>query len=128
MKKQKWGRVITVASRYGREGGGRPWFNMANSAEISLMKTLSLNYELARANITFNSVSPGGIEIKNTGWDKEKAKNPEKFDKMIDKDFPMGRMGTPEEVADVITFLCSANATLVSGASIPIDGGESKAF
>tara|TARA_Y100000590_G_scaffold389892_1_gene465250 strand:+ start:181 stop:963 length:783 start_codon:yes stop_codon:yes gene_type:complete len=128
MKKQKWGRVITVASRYGREGGGRPWFNMANSAEISLMKTLSLNYELARAKITFNSVSPGGIEIKNTGWDQEKANNPNKFNQMIDKEFPMGRMGTPDEVADVIAFLCSEKASLVSGASIAIDGGESKAF
>ena len=38
MRKQKWGRVVTVASRHGREGGGRPWFNMAKSAEISLMK------------------------------------------------------------------------------------------
>ena len=36
MKKQKWGRIVTIASRLGREGGGRPWFNMAKSAEISL--------------------------------------------------------------------------------------------
>jgi len=128
MKKQKWGRVVTVASRYGREGGGRPWFNMANSAEISLMKTLSLNYDLARANITFNTVAPGGIEIKGTGWEDEKKKNPKRYKNMLDKEFPLGRMGTPQEVADVITFLCSENASLVTGASIPIDGGESKAF
>lgn len=58
MRKQKWGRVVTIASRFGREGGGRPWFNMAKSAEISLMKTLAMNSDLAKDGITFNSIAP----------------------------------------------------------------------
>ena len=128
MRKQKWGRVITVTSRYGREGGGRPWFNMANSAEISLMKTLSMNPSLARDCITFNSVAPGGIMINDTGWEEEKENNPEGFKEMLDTQFPLGRMGTPEEVADVITFICSEKASLLTGAAIPLDGGESSAF
>ena len=82
MRKQKWGRVITVASRYGREGGGRPWFNMANSAEISLMKTLSMDPSLARDGITFNAVAPGGIMIPDTGWEEGKESNPEGFKEM----------------------------------------------
>lgn len=128
MRNQKWGRVVTVASRYGREGGGRPWFNMANSAKISLMKSLSMNPSLGRDGITFNTVAPGGIMIPDTGWEKEKETNPEGFKEMLNKQLPLGRMGTPQEVADVITFICSEKASLLTGAAIPLDGGESSAF
>lgn len=128
MRKQKWGRVVTISSTYGREGGGRPWFNMAKSAEISLMKTLAMNPALARDGITFNSVAPGAIMIPDTGWEKEQKQNPENFKKMVDSQFPLGRLGAPEEVANVVTFLCSEKASLVSGASIPVDGAESRSF
>lgn len=128
MRKKKWGRVVTIASKFGKEGGGRPWFNMAKSAEISLMKTLAKNPDLSRDGITFNSVAPGGIMIPGTGWEKEKDENPEEFKKMIDKEFPLGRMGTPEEVASMVVFLCSEKASLVNGACIAVDGGESSSF
>jgi 3-oxoacyl-[acyl-carrier protein] reductase len=128
MREQKWGRVVTVASVYGREGGGRPWFNMAKSAEISLMKTLAMNPDLVKDGITFNSVAPGAIMIPDTGWEIEQKKDPEKFRKMLGSQFPLGRMGTPEEVANVVVFICSEKASLLNGASIPLDGGESKSF
>ncbi len=128
MLQQNWGRVVTVASIYGREGGGRPWFNLAKAAQISLMKTLGRYHYLARANITFNSVAPGGIMIPDTGWENEKKKNPRSFKDMVDREFPLGRLGTPEEVANVVVFLCSKRASLVNGASIAVDGGESRSF
>lgn len=128
MRKQKWGRVVTVSSIYGREGGGRPWFNMAKSAEISLMKTLAMDHALAGDGITFNSIAPGGIMIPDTGWEKERAQDPKKFEEMVASQFPLGRMGTPEEVASVVAFLCSEKASLVNGACIPVDGAESRSF
>lgn len=128
MKKKKWGRVITIASVLGKEGGGRPWFNMAKSAEISLMKTLSMDHELVRNGITFNTIAPGGIMINDTGWEKEAKENPEIFNEKLDKEFPLGRLGTPEEVANVVTFICSERASLVNGACITTDGGESRSF
>ncbi|MBS3903033.1 MAG: SDR family oxidoreductase [Anaplasmataceae bacterium] len=128
MKKSNWGRVVTVASRYGKEAGGRPWFTMAKSAEIALMKTLSLNKDLVRKGITFNSVAPGGIMIPDTGWAKKAKEDPLGLKDLIDREFPLGRMGTPEEVAGVIVFLCSEKASLINGACVSIDGGESKAF
>lgn len=128
MRKQKWGRVVTVSSIYGREGGGRPWFNMAKSAEISLMKTLAMNASLVRDGVTFNSVAPGAIMIPDTGWEQGEKQNPEKFGKMVDSQFPLGRLGSPEEVANVVVFLCSEKASLVNGASIPVDGAESRSF
>lgn len=106
MLKQKWGRVVTVASIYGKEGGGRPWFNMAKAAEISLMKTLAIHYR--GSGVTFNSVAPGPIAIPCTANETEG--------------------GTPEEVASVVAFLCSKKASWVNGACIAVDGGESRSF
>lgn len=128
MKKQKWGRVVTISSIHGVVGGGRPWFSMAKSAQISLMKSLAGDFRLARANITFNAVAPGPIMIPNTGWEEEMKKNPRAFKNFVDRKFPLGRLGTPEEVADVVTFLCSEKASLVNGATIVVDGGESQNF
>lgn len=128
MRKMGWGRVVTISSIFGREGGGRPWFNMAKSAEISLMKTLAMNPELARDGITFNSVAPGAIMIPDTGWEKEMLEDPEGFEKRCKNQFPLGRMGIPKEVADVVVFICSERASLLNGACITVDGAESGGF
>ncbi len=128
MRRQKWGRVVTISSIHGKEGGGRPWFNMAKSAEISFMKTLAMNALLVRDGVTFNSVAPGSIMIPETGWDEERRKNPKKFEKMVISNFPLGRLGTPEEVAHVVAFLCSEPASLVNGACVVVDGGQSSSF
>lgn len=120
-----WGRVIGITSIYGRYAGGRPWFNTAKVAETALFKSFSRNIDFVRRGITFNTVAPGGIMIPNTGWEALRQSDPRRFEEMIDSTFPLGRMGTPEEVADVVTFLCSSRAGLVNGASILVDGGES---
>ncbi|MAE82856.1 MAG: hypothetical protein CMB80_08990 [Flammeovirgaceae bacterium] len=128
MKKQKWGRVITVSSSLGRQCGGRPWFNIAKTSQTVLMKNLSKDKSLVRKNITFNSVAPGCIMIPDTGWERERNKNPSKFDQAVSENFPMGRLGRPEEVAYAITMLCSESSSLINGTSLAVDGGESYAF
>jgi len=128
MRQKKWGRVVTVTSRLGREGGGRAWFNMAKAAQTSMMKTLGMNHDLAGDGITFNSVAPGNIMIPNTGWEETMKKDPEGFRKYVAQECPLGRLGTPEEVGAVIAFICSQRASLINGAAIAVDGGESRAF
>lgn len=128
MRKQKWGRVVNITSLYGREAGGRPWFNMAKTAQTVLMKNLSLKKDLVRDGITFNSVAPGGIMIPDTGWEDEQKKDPAAFKAMLDEKFPLGRLGLPKEVASVVVFVCSEKASLVNGASIPVDGSEGCSF
>ena len=61
-------------------------------------------------------ISPGGI------WDKWREKHPESFAEYERESFPMGRLGTPEEVADVIVFLASPRAYWINGRHIPVDG------
>lgn len=129
MRRRKWGRVVTITSIYGgKEGGGRPWFTMAKAAETGLMKSLSAMAYLVREGITFNSVAPGGIYIPGTGFEDEQRRDPEGFRRMVDQEYPLGRLGTPEEVAAVVAFLCSTEASLVNGANITVDGGQSRSF
>jgi 3-oxoacyl-[acyl-carrier protein] reductase len=128
MKKAGWGRIVTISSVHGKQAGGRPWFNIAKSAETVLMKNLSLRPEYVRCGITFNSVAPGSILIPDTGWHQFQLNRPAEFTAVLDKEFPLGRLGTPEEVARVVVFVCSTGATLLNGASIVVDGGECKVF
>lgn len=128
MRQRKWGRIVTVTSRLGREGGGRPWFNMAKAAQTSMMKTMGMNHDLAGDGITFNSVAPGNVMIPGTGWETEAQRDPEAFRRYVAQECPLGRLGTPEEVAAVVAFICSPLASLVNGAAIAVDGGESRAF
>jgi len=128
MRQQRWGRVVTIASIQGREGGGRPWYNMAKSAEISLMKTLALNHDLARDGITFNSVAPGRVIFEGNEWDEFRKEDPQRFEQTLQRRLPLGRAGTTDEVAAVVAFICSEKAGLVNGACICVDGGESYSF
>lgn len=128
MLEKKWGRIVSITSIYGKQAGGRPWFNVAKASEMALMKNMSRQKEYIRNGITFNTVAPGGIYISGTGWDIEKAKDPEAYEKMILENYPMGRMGFPEEVASVVKFLCSDEASYVNGACIAVDGGESVSY
>lgn len=117
MRLNKWGRVVTITSIYGgKESGGRSWFEMAKAAQVALMKSLSKHKPYVRDGITFNSIAPGYIEIDGKP-EYEGVDN-----------LPLGRMGKPEEVANVVSFLCSEGASLVNGAQIVVDGGESHAF
>jgi 3-oxoacyl-[acyl-carrier protein] reductase len=128
MRKQKWGRVVTIVSVQGREGGGRPWYNMAKSAEISLMKTLAMDHGLSRDGITFNSIAPGRVMFDNNEWDQFRREAPERFEQSVRQQVPVERIGTPEEIAAAVAFVCSAKASFLTGASLAVDGGESRSF
>lgn len=124
MQKRKWGRIICVTSIYGLMGGGRPWFNVAKTAQTMLMKNLAMKSEFASKNITFNSVAPSALNIEGTGWGDLAINDAKKFEAMIERQHPQKRLGTANEVADVISFLCSKQASYINGSSILLDGGE----
>ncbi len=128
MRRARWGRVVSIASVQGKEGGGRPWYTMAKSAEISLMKTLALNRDLVRDGLTFNTIAPGRVLFEGNEWDAFRQEDPQRFEKVLRDRLPLGRAGTPEEVAAVVAFVCSVKASLVNGACISVDGGESFSF
>jgi 3-oxoacyl-[acyl-carrier protein] reductase len=124
MRRRGRGRIIFIASVYGRESGGRPGYNMAKAAEISLAKALSR--ELAKDNILVNSVAPGSLTFPGSSWERRQQADPAGIAAFVKSDMPLGRFGTPEEVAAVVTFLASDRASLVTGASWTVDGGQSR--
>jgi len=69
-------------------------------------------------------VSPGSILVEGNGWDRYRLANPAYFDDYVRHGFPMGRLGTAEEVADVIVFVASPRAYWINGRNISVDGLE----
>ncbi len=123
MSKQGGGRIIAISSIFGRESGGRTAYNALKAASISLTKSLA--HQFAPNNILVNSVAPGSLLFPGSSWDRREQADPEGIAAFVRSELPLGRFGTPEEVAAVVAFLASAPASLVSGACIPVDGAQS---
>jgi 3-oxoacyl-[acyl-carrier protein] reductase len=124
MRKRGGGRIITISSIWGREAGGVGTYNSAKAAEISLSKQMAR--ELAPDKILVNTIAPGSILFPGGGWDRQVKANPEGMAEMVRRDLPLGRFGRPEEVANVVVFLASDCASLVTGACWNVDGGQSR--
>jgi 3-oxoacyl-[acyl-carrier protein] reductase len=124
MKQRGGGAIIMIASIWGRESGGRMTYNAVKAAEISLGKSLA--QQLAPLNIRVNSVAPGSIMFPGGSWHKRQQADPQGIADFIKRDLPFGRMGRADEVGAVVAFLSSPRASWISGASIPVDGCQSK--
>ncbi len=123
MKKQGGGAILMITSIYGREGGGHITYNAAKAAEISMTKSLAK--ALAPDNIRVNSIAPGSILFPGGGWARRIAADPEAMEAFVKNDMPLGRFGEPAEVANVVVFLASERASLVTGACVNVDGCQS---
>ncbi len=128
MKAAGGGAILFVASIFGREAGGAGLsiYNATKSALISAAKIMAL--ELAPAGIRANSIAPGSIRFPGGSWDRRVREQPEEMKAFVARHLPVGRFGRAEEVADVAAFLVSARASLVTGACLNVDGGQSRSL
>jgi 3-oxoacyl-[acyl-carrier protein] reductase len=113
------GRIINISSVAGRTGvaGGRSLYGATKAAIDSLTRNWAL--ELAPRKILVNAVAPGYITTDMTA---DYLSDPTTFERAIRR-HPLGRLGTPEDVADVVAFLCSDDARFITGQSINVSGG-----
>lgn len=117
MRRQGGGRIIHVASQLGHVAySKRTLYGLTKAAVIHLTKSMA--YELGRENIIVNSISPGPIATGPT-----LARSPEVTRKRVEQYVPAGRVGEPEEVADLAFFLASSAPGFLQGQDIVIDGG-----
>ncbi len=107
------GRIVTISS-YSGVVGNRGQVNYAASKSAVIAASKSLAREVARAGITVNVVAPGFVATDMTG---------EVPAELVKSLVPMRRMGTPEEIANVVRFLCSDESSYLTGQVIGVDGG-----
>lgn len=125
MRKRGGGAVITISSISGWKPAPRgAQYGAAKAAEMFLAGALA--WELAGDNIRVNTVCPGSIFFSGGGWERFRGRNPEAFEAFRSREFPLGRLGSPEEIANVVVFLASERASWVNGASIPVDGAQGR--
>jgi 3-oxoacyl-[acyl-carrier protein] reductase len=128
MKKQGGGRIVNISTVAGKQPDAASGpTSVSRAAGLALTKALSKEY--ARHNILVNAVCIG--KIKSGQHERRIARDklvPEEYYAKVSKEIPMGRVGEPEEVANVIAFLVSDAASYVTGTSVNLDGGMSGVF
>ena len=116
MMKARKGRIISISSVVGVNGNpGQVNYSASKAGVIGVTKTLAR--ELSSRNITVNAVAPGFIETAMTAKLSEEARN-----SMLSQ-VPLGRPGTPEDVANAVLFLASDQASYITGQIIQVNGG-----
>jgi 3-oxoacyl-[acyl-carrier protein] reductase len=116
MLKQRWGRIINITSVFGQMGqAGQANYAASKAGLIGL--TMAMAREVASRNITCNAVAPGFIETSMT------AALSEEFRQTAVKSIPLGRVGSPEDVANAVRFLASEEASYITGHVLNVNGG-----
>ena len=116
MLKQRWGRIVNIASVFGQMGqAGQANYAASKAGLIGL--TMAIAREVGSRNITCNAVAPGFIETAMT------AALGDDFKQTAVKQIPLGRVGSPEDVASAVAFLASDDAAYITGHVLNVNGG-----
>lgn len=116
------GSVINTSSIAALRAAARqPPYGAIKAAVIHYTNTQAAMY--ARDGIRVNGIAPGSIEFPGGVWDRRKTENPPLYNAVL-KSIPFGRLGLPEEIANVALFLASSLASWVTGQTIVVDGGQ----
>jgi len=118
------GNILFISSGSGLEAGSPPAYAAAKAAIISYSKTIAI--QLAPKNIRVNTLAPGSVEFPGGLWEMAKTHNRPMYDWALNS-IPSGRLGTPDEIGKVATFIVSPCASWVVGTCLAVDGGQHKA-
>jgi 3-oxoacyl-[acyl-carrier protein] reductase len=124
MQARGGGSAVMISSISGWKPGPTAQYGAAKAGEIFLAGALA--WELAPLRIRVNAVSPGSIMFSGGGWERFRMRDAERFAEFARREFPWGRLGTPEEVADVVLFVLSERASWINGANLAVDGAQGR--
>lgn len=125
MEEQGSGAIVNTASEAGLVGmGGLASYSASKHGVVGLTKTVALEY--ATRGVRVNAIAPGptntNMQRDSGGGSSDLGSMP--FDMSAMTDVPMGRIAEPEEMAGVVAFLCSSDASYITGHTLPVDGGQ----
>jgi 2-hydroxycyclohexanecarboxyl-CoA dehydrogenase len=127
MVDQRWGRVVSIASEAGRAGQrGQVGYSAAKGGILGMTRSLAL--EVGRFGVTVNAVSPAMIvpdspaDIGEQSMQQSRNRTPEVMAKIV-KFYPVGRVGRPADIGGAVAYLCSDEASFVTGQTLPVNGG-----
>lgn len=127
MVRQRHGVIIFIASIAGCETIDAPVpYATAKAALLAYMKNTA--GIVGPHNIRMNAVSPGNIYFADGTWDQKMQKEPDRVKEYIQRAVPMNRFGDPGDVAGAVSFLCSDEASFITGANIIVDGGQTRSL
>jgi 3-oxoacyl-[acyl-carrier protein] reductase len=118
------GAALVIASVSGLRPQPAAQYAAAKAALVHL--AASLARELGPGGVRVNALSPGSIMAPGGGWERRAREDPDAFERFVAAEFPLGRLGTPEEVADAAAFLLSPRASWISGANLVVDGAQNQ--
>jgi 3-oxoacyl-[acyl-carrier protein] reductase len=118
------GAAVVIASVSGSRPQPKAQYAAAKAAEIHL--AASLGRELGPDGIRVNALSPGSILFEGGSWDRRRTTDPDAYRAFEQAEFPHGRLGTVEEVADATAFLLSARASWINGTELVVDGAQNQ--
>jgi 3-oxoacyl-[acyl-carrier protein] reductase len=122
LEKSASGVILNISSISGFRASARtPPYGAVKAAVLEYTQTNAAQF--ARKGIRVNCIAPGSIEFPGGTWDRAKNQNPNLYAAIL-RSIPFGRLGRPEEVAQVALFLCSPLAHWVTGQNIAVDGGQ----
>ena len=123
MQKNKWGRIVNISS-LSSTGSGKASDSYASIKSALNTYTVKLGKELAKYGIVVSAVMPSGFIYSGNGWDEFRKTRKCEYDNYINEKMPIRRLGTPEEIAPIVTFLCSQQASYCIGTIVPATGGR----
>lgn len=124
--KKSRGSIIFISSICGVEALGAPTdYSVAKAALNAFSKNLA---KKVGPEVRVNTVVPGNIYFEGGTWDEKIKSSKAKVDEMLETEVPLRRLGKPEEVADAVTFLCSERASFITGATLVVDGGQTRSI
>jgi 3-oxoacyl-[acyl-carrier protein] reductase len=122
LEKSSSGAILNISSISGLRATPRtPPYAAVKAAVVNY--TLTEAAALARKGIRVNGIAPGSIEFPGGTWERARLNNPDLYGRIL-RSIPFGRLGRPEEIAQVALFLCSPLAGWVTGQNIAVDGGQ----